>query len=451
MLLDRYSFEHSTASVVAVTAFEDVVAAIAAHRPAAAPLQNALNTDPHHVGAWAVRGLAAVVMCSEGSMRLSRDLTIKSQAALRVASNGGTNSERAVVDAHVLAAGGNLLAAAQRLEQHLQTAPNDLLAIKLAHALRFMSGDPAGMLATTSSVLQHWRGSAPGYGYLLGCHAFALEETGDFVNAELTGRAAVALIPDDVWGLHAVAHVMEMRGRIGDGIDWLQPTKALWSGCGNFGSHLAWHLALLQLSAGDHGSALQVFDTHLQTASTCDFRDVANATSLLWRLEQEGVDVGDRWRAVGSIASDRRQDTAYVFGTLHNLLALVGSHRLSAAHELVSALKTSAVSANTDQCQVSKIIGVDLAETILDMAEQRQSRVPLASLATRLPRLGGSVAQRDVFLRTLLLIAAESGDQVSTAKLKALRLRQRREDNFVRLVDRRGHTGQNLAQSIACA
>ena len=136
---------------------------------------------------------------------------------------------------------------------------------------------------------------------------------------------------------------------------------------------------------------------------------------------------------------------------LHNLLALVGSHRLSAAHELVSALKTSAVSANTDQCQVSKIIGVDLAETILDMAEQRQSRVPLASLATRLPRLGGSVAQRDVFLRTLLLIAAESGDQVSTAKLKALRLRQRREDNFVRLVDRRGHTGQNLAQSIACA
>ena len=437
MLLDRYSFSHSTASTVAVAAFEDAVAAITSHQPAATPLNFALEVDPHMVGALAIKGLAHVIMASDGSMRQARDLAVVAQTALHRATGGGTKSERALVEALALAAQGHLSAASARLEMHLEAAPKDLLAVKVAHSLRFMCGDPTAMLATTSKVLPHWERAAPGYGFVLGCHAFSLEENGNFGDAERAGRAAVELVPHDVWALHAVAHVMEMRGRLRDGIAWLQPTMGLWSHCGNFGGHLAWHLALFQLSSGDHASALEVFDSHLKTTPTCDFRDVANATSLLWRLEQEGVDVGRRWQLVGEIAYQRRHDTAYVFGALHSLLALIGSRQLEAARDLVVALQKSATHGKHDQSLVAKVIGVELAETILDMAEQHGHRLPLAALALKLQRLGGSVAQRDVFLRTLLLIAADAGDEVSTARLKALRLRQRQEDKFLTLVEKR--------------
>jgi hypothetical protein len=176
-------------------------------------------------------------------------------------------------------------------------------------------------------------------------------------------------------------------------------------------------------------------------------------SSLLWRLEQEGVDVADRWDIVGRIAYERRADTAYVFGALHSLLALIGSRQLAAAHDLVNALRASAALTSVahstteqapDQAKVSQDVGVALAETILAMAEQRTVRVPFATLASRLHRLGGSVAQRDVFLRTLYIIASESGDEVSAARLKALRLRQRHEDRFLHLV---GHRQNNRARA----
>ena len=63
--------------------------------------------------------------------------------------------------------------------QILQRNPRAFLPAKIAHALRFMLGDAPGMLAASARVLRRWPGGAPGYGFLLGCHALALEETGD--------------------------------------------------------------------------------------------------------------------------------------------------------------------------------------------------------------------------------------------------------------------------------
>jgi tetratricopeptide (TPR) repeat protein len=436
MIQDRYSFAHSTTSDGAVQAFEQVVAAVAAHRPAAPLLQTTFAHAPRLPGALALQGLAAVIMASDTSMAFSRQLAAQSAAALTEA-GGGTANERAHVEAHALAAHGQLQAAAKRLEAHIATAPKDFLAIKLAHALRFMSGQIAPMLATVEAVLPAWRATDAGYGYLLGCHAFSLEESGRFAEAERTGRQAITHAPNDVWGIHAVAHVMEMGGRSAEGIGWLTPTTTLWKTCGNFGGHLAWHLALFQLSRGEHAAALAVFDHYLKTAATCDFRDVANATSLLWRLEQEGVAVGTRWDAVGRIAHDRRRDTAYVFGTLHCLLALIGSRQWTAAHDLVAALEKSAASGATDQALVAGKVGVELARTLLAMAERGKAGIPMARLGAELGCLGGSIAQRDVFLRTLLLIATETGDEIGTAALQSIRARQRHADGFLQLVARR--------------
>ena len=74
------------------------------------------------------------------------------------------------------------------------------------------------------------------------------------------------------------------------------------------------------------------------------------------------------------------------------------------------ALETSAVQAEGDQGQVTEAVGIELATTLLDFALNRAPRSDFASLASRLPRLGGSHAQRDVFVRTLAEFAANRGD-----------------------------------------
>ena len=61
----------------------------------------------------------------------------------------------------------------------------------------------------------------PGYGNVLGMLAFGLEECGDYAEAEKAGRRSVEISPEDLWGIHAVAHVLEMQGRLADGAAWL--------------------------------------------------------------------------------------------------------------------------------------------------------------------------------------------------------------------------------------
>ena len=79
--------------------------------------------------------------------------------------------------------------------------------------------------APSARVAPHWSDKVPGYGLFLSCRAFDLEEMLDFGEAERLGRAAVEIDPTDVWGAHAVAHVLIMQGRHEDGVAWLDGLK----------------------------------------------------------------------------------------------------------------------------------------------------------------------------------------------------------------------------------
>jgi hypothetical protein len=168
---------------------------------------------------------------------------------------------------------------------------------------------------------------------------------------------------------------------------------------------------------------------------------MSNAVSMLWRLEQEGVDVGDRWLPLYEIAYRRRKDTAYVFGSLHYLLALIASGDLRAAEELIEALREQK-SGSSDQSRVTRYIGVRVAEALIQMPGHcAKSEICLAEMAKRLPVIGGSYAQRDVFIRALMAVAMRSRDYPSLRAIAALRHELRHEDRFdkaviARLADR---------------
>ncbi len=107
--------------------------------------------------------------------------------------------------------------------------PHDLFALQVAHIGDFFMGSSAMLRDRVAQVLPRWNASVPGYGYVLGMYAFGLEESADYSRAEDTGRQALDLNARDPWAIHAVAHVMEMQGRIRDGVDWLTARERDWS------------------------------------------------------------------------------------------------------------------------------------------------------------------------------------------------------------------------------
>ncbi|GFO33980.1 tetratricopeptide repeat protein 38 [Plakobranchus ocellatus] len=66
-------------------------------------------------------------------------------------------------------------------------------------------------------------------GYILGMHAFGLEEMNMYALAEEAARKALDLNPLDGWATHSICHVMEMTGRQQEGIKMMEETDKNWT------------------------------------------------------------------------------------------------------------------------------------------------------------------------------------------------------------------------------
>ncbi|MEM9012301.1 MAG: tetratricopeptide repeat protein [Pseudomonadota bacterium] len=306
---------------------------------------------------------------------------------------------------------GRLAAAAKGLDAILARWPGDTLAMKLAHQIYFVRGDAKGMRASLEAALPGFGPDHPMRGYFLGCTAFALEETGDYRAAEAAGRAGLEINTDDAWGLHAVAHVHDMTGRADAGVRWLTDRTGQWEHCNNFGFHVWWHLALFHLDKGNFGAVLDLYDRRIRCSPTDDYRDIANAASLLLRLELEGVDVASRWEELADLAQTRIDDGQVIFADLHYMLALVRSDRAAEAERLSARIARDAQRLDHDQHEVAAIAGLPAARGLCAFraGENAQAVDALEQALGQLQRVGGSHAQRDVFWRLTVEAAIRAG------------------------------------------
>ena len=130
------------------------------------------------------------------------------------------------------------------LEEIVIDHPRDLIAVQIAHLWDFLLGDARRLRDRIAMVLPHWTHADRDFHALLGMHAFGLEECGEYDRAEQRGRQAVALNARDSWAQHAVAHVLEMQGRIDEGIAWMRGNEQGWATDNFFAVHNWWHLTL---------------------------------------------------------------------------------------------------------------------------------------------------------------------------------------------------------------
>ena len=347
---------------------------------------------------------------------------------------GATPRERRHASALRLWGQRDLSGAATILTEILAEEPRDLLALKLVQYLLFYAGDWRAMRDAVETALGAWDASSPGYGYALGCHAFGLEECGDYAAAERTGRRAIELCPDDIWAGHAVAHVCEMEDRIEDGIRWLDEASGGWENANNFAFHVAWHRCLFLLELGRHDDVLALYDRAVRPESSDELLDITNAVSLLWRLEQLGIDVGRRWDELAKRSANRGEDHMLIFGDAHYAMALAAAGEEGFAHWR----DTSATYAAKEETQstIMRDVGLALAEAALAHRRGDYARATELLLPQRegFRRIGGSHAQRDLFAKLLIDSAAKAGRSEIARELLCERLAARPDNRWARIM-----------------
>lgn len=289
--------------------------------------------------------------------------------------------------------------------------PTDDLALQVAHLGDYYLGDSAMLRDRIARVLPHWDADDPAYGYVLGMHAFGLEETNLFDRAEDVGRRALEINRRDPWAVHAVAHVMEMSGRLEDGIAWMTSRIDDWAPDNAFAPHNWWHLALYHLDLGQVGRALELYDRHIWPEGADVILDLIDASSKLWRLRLRGVDVGARWKPLADVWERRVDEGYYAFNDAHAMMALAADGRDAAADRLIRVLRSRAERHDTNAAMVREV-GLPVCRAILAFERGDYETCTDTLLAVRrvANRFGGSNAQRDFLDLTLVEAALRAGN-----------------------------------------
>jgi tetratricopeptide (TPR) repeat protein len=403
---DARGYAVTVSNPKALDAYERALYAFRAYRgDPVALIDEALAQDPSFAAAHAAK---ALMLSTLFERRFMRDVLSTLQQG-REALLHANPREQALAAAARSIAQGEWQAGLRILEQVLIEHPRDIVALQTAHILDFLRGDALNLRNRVSRALPAWNPATPGYAYVLGMHAFGYEESNQYPEAERAGRKAVELGGDDSWAVHAVAHVMEMQGRIAEGLGWYEQTRPVWAGEDNgFAFHNAWHTALFHMDRGEHARALEIYDQRFGGPLELALVRV-DATALLWRLRLEGVDVAARFAAVvdswNTVLEDERG--FYAFNDYHMAFACAAAGR----RDLLAKLREGLERAARDNVEMTRVVGRPVLEAAIAYGEGRfaDAATQLAAARDTARVCGGSHAQRDLLTLTLVDAATRAG------------------------------------------
>jgi hypothetical protein len=382
-----------------------------------ASVDSALDAAPDFVMAYALRAYLHLLGTEPAGIPVAR-------ASLELArSRRSQDAEQGHLAAIEHLVNGRWHAAGRVLEDVAIADPLDALALQVGHQIDFFTGQARMLRDRIARALPAWDAGMPGYHALLGMHAFGLEEMGDYAQAEAQGRLGIELERRDTWAQHAVAHVLEMQGRLEDGIAWMNGNLEDWSNDSFLSVHNWWHLALYHLERGETDQVLALYDGPIRGGQSSIVLEMVDASALLWRLALRGIVLGDRWNPIAEQWAPLAGSGNYAFNDAHAMMAFMGAGR-DAAAEAVLAAQQEAMARDDDNAMFTREVGHPVARAIQafhqgNYAEAIALLRPVRGIANR---FGGSHAQRDVVDLTLLEAAFRASEEALAAALTAERL-----------------------------
>jgi len=401
-----------------------------------ASVDAALAAAPHMAMAHVLKAYLHLLGTEPLALPVARD------CLAAAADLAGTERERGHVAAVRLLTEGRWSAAGRVLEDVSVDYPLDALALQAGHSIDFFRGDSRMLRDRIARALPAWSTSIPGYHALRGMHAFGLEETGDYTQAERQGRKAVELERRDTWAWHAVAHTYEMRNEPREGLAWMSVDTDAWSQDSFLAVHNWWHRAVYHLELGEPDAALQLFDGPVFGKRSSVVLELIDASALLWRLMLRGVDVGDRYGAVADNWAPIAAAGTYAFNDMHAMIAFVGADRVKeqqAVLEAQRAVLDGELTVAADNLAFTREVGHPATRAIQAFGQGRYAECvellrPIRHISHR---FGGSHAQRDLLDQTLIEASRRAGFDALTIALVRERVALRPRSPLAALLDQR--------------
>ena len=310
----------------------------------------------------------------------------------RARARAGAPREHGHVEALAAMARGDFTAAARTWDR-VARSHHDFAAVRFAHDVYLHVGNAGARLRSSEFAMAIFDGR-PGWNLVASQYAFALEEAGFFDEAERVAWEALEADAHDLWAAHALAHVYE---HLGDpaGVEFLRSRESTWSAQDGLAVHIWWHLALRLIAGGDCDEVLAIHDRLVSAAET-PFR-LCDLTSLLWRLELRGVDVGDRWDHLADAFATRPERHTCGFLDLHQALVYVRRSLHPSADAFFRGIERSDERGTSENDETFRTVVRPLVRAIkLGEFDPGTAVQALDEVAPHVHRIGGSNAQREI-------------------------------------------------------
>jgi tetratricopeptide (TPR) repeat protein len=345
----------------------------------------------------------------------------------RKMAEGTTRRERQHVEVIAAALTGSTPQAARLALEHLDDFPGYAVVMQQLMFLKFGSGR-SDRSAQAVGLLERLE---PAYGdewSYCGTRSFHLHEIDRFDEARRFAELSLRGNPRNGNASHNMAHCFYETAGYEAGLDFLNGWIVDYHPQAPFYSHLNWHRALFELTQGRYNRAHQIYRETVRESALAHAGGlgppIADATSLLWRLDLYGRAVeAAEWAEVRDFAEDVIVSSGIAFQDAHAALALVATNDSATFSLLIDRVKKRAAEGSALDAEIT----LPLIRGLEAYGHGAWSEVVgwIEPIHAQLVRLGGSRAQRMVFEETLLRAYLNAGRLEAAESLLRQRLEHR--------------------------
>ncbi len=413
---DRFGYAVTSQSAQAaecyVRALDQLFSMQSAARQA---IDDALAADPEFALAHSVN---ARVLVLEGNVRAAV------AAAERGVELAGKASERERAHAELVAmvTRGENAAALPRVRAHAASYPRDALPLSFALGVYGLLGfggfvdHHEQQLALLKSVQPHWDEDW----WLLSWLGWSLVETGAWHEGISMLDRALELKPDNANAAHGRAHGYYESGAAAEGRAFLEGWLPGYAQHEPLHCHLAWHLALTLQQQGDFDTALAVYDEHIapSVSAALPMFTMVDCAAFAWRRRLQGCALdSQRLAELKNFALEHFAEPSLPFVNLHGMLV-----RALTDPELAAAFADAVADRAHDGAPVGRLAAKLCAATgAFARADFAGAAADLQALSAELTMLGGSHAQRDLVVDTLIAALKNVGDAAGAERVARAR------------------------------
>lgn len=422
---DRSGLPLSTRSAVAAEAYHAGIARWRAYDLGAMDCINrAIEEDEGFALAFAVR---AFLNRAQGALDAARADAERAQ----ILATSAARWERGAVACIATIVAGENDRALDMLRAQLTEFPEDDLSVWVWHIFAGLQGWRADRYAFTYALLATLPPRYEEEWWFLSALSYLCHEMDRFTESRRYAERALARYPRAAGASHSLSHVFyetsDHRGGIAFLNEWM-PGYALKAPL--FG-HLAWHLALFELAAGHYTRVLDVYDRYIAPSAMYSRLALADAASLLWRVQiYGGADRALPWQSVREIAERTAALPGFAFADVHAAMAYGAAGDDAAMQRLIGGLSTLDAQGHPLAGRVALPIVRGLHAFSHGAYDETVQQ--LAPIMGEVVRIGGSHAQREVIEDTLLqaYLRTERFDAAEALLRTRLGRRETARDHF---------------------